>query len=243
MKALVVDEPWIGLILQGKKTWEMRSRRTHHRGMAALIRKGSGRVVGITHVIGCHGPLSADVLATNAARHRVPAEVFRSGSSVAWNIAWELDRSAALPFPVPYAHPLGAVVWVDLDESATAQILMQVADLHLPCSNSERPCMRGEAPPVVGGVQQTWPEGLQVPVAKDGTWFGPHLLKAGEYTIGAKGEEFRCDDFISAMEALRTMPVARWRRPNPSGNWSIVSAVRWMGFDECEQAADRDRTR
>lgn len=47
MDALVIAEPWIGLILDGSKTWEMRSRATRKRGRIALIRKGSGQVVGV----------------------------------------------------------------------------------------------------------------------------------------------------------------------------------------------------
>jgi hypothetical protein len=38
---LVIDKPWIDLILDGKKTWEMRSTLTKKRGKIALIRKGS----------------------------------------------------------------------------------------------------------------------------------------------------------------------------------------------------------
>jgi hypothetical protein len=41
MKGLVIDEPWISLIISGEKTWEMRSRNTVVRGRIALIRKGS----------------------------------------------------------------------------------------------------------------------------------------------------------------------------------------------------------
>ncbi|ENL5531682.1 XRE family transcriptional regulator, partial [Escherichia coli] len=33
--------------------------------------------------------------------------------------------------------------------------------------------------------------------------------------------------FAEALEYLRSMETAKWRRPNPSGNWGIVSAVRW----------------
>ncbi|MBD8246954.1 ASCH domain-containing protein [Xanthomonas campestris] len=45
MKGLVIDEPWISLILSGQKTWEMRSRATSIRGRIALIKKGSGTEV------------------------------------------------------------------------------------------------------------------------------------------------------------------------------------------------------
>lgn len=57
MKALIIDEPWISRMLDGSKTWEMRSRSTENRGRFALIRKGSGQVVGVAELAGCRGPL------------------------------------------------------------------------------------------------------------------------------------------------------------------------------------------
>src|SRR5882724_4451059 len=51
MKALVIDEPWITAILKGDKTWEMRKKNCKIRGEIALIRKGSGLVVGTAHVV------------------------------------------------------------------------------------------------------------------------------------------------------------------------------------------------
>ncbi|MBF4307663.1 ASCH domain-containing protein, partial [Vibrio anguillarum] len=39
-KGLIVDQPWIDLILDGQKCWEMRSHTTHFRGDFALIQKG-----------------------------------------------------------------------------------------------------------------------------------------------------------------------------------------------------------
>ena len=37
MKALIVREPWIDLILDGHKTWELRTQPTSIRGRIALI--------------------------------------------------------------------------------------------------------------------------------------------------------------------------------------------------------------
>ena len=39
LQGLVIDEPWIGMLLAGKKTWEMRSAPTSKRGTIGLIRK------------------------------------------------------------------------------------------------------------------------------------------------------------------------------------------------------------
>jgi len=50
-KAIVIDEPWVSQVLGGQKVWEMRSKRTRHRGPIAIIRKGSGQVMGTASLI------------------------------------------------------------------------------------------------------------------------------------------------------------------------------------------------
>lgn len=236
MKGLVIDGPWIGLILEGQKTWEMRSRHTLRRGLIALIRKGTGQVVGVTQVTATHGPLSLPELEASLDRHRVPLEEFRSGRAMAWNVAWELAESVPLPQPVRYRHPPGAVIWVDLDEATTAQVLMQIdsnsaAETHRSFAAGRAVASatcKADARSVTATSDASAAFGDPlVPVANDRTWFGPHLLKAGQFTIGAKGEEIRVDSFPDALEALRKMKVPRWRRPNPQGNWGIVSGMAW----------------
>jgi len=46
MKGLLINSPWIEMILEGKKTWEIRGANTKLRGPIALIKSGSGKVVG-----------------------------------------------------------------------------------------------------------------------------------------------------------------------------------------------------
>src|SRR3546814_17113863 len=79
MNGLIIDEPWISKILEGDKVWEMRSRRTSKRGVVALIRKGSGTIVGVAKIDGCSEPLSLVELAANATQHCVPMKEFESG--------------------------------------------------------------------------------------------------------------------------------------------------------------------
>jgi hypothetical protein len=50
LKAIVIKAPWIDLILEGKKTWEIRSRRANPRDVIGLIRGGSG-IVGALPVL------------------------------------------------------------------------------------------------------------------------------------------------------------------------------------------------
>ena len=83
-----------------------------------------------------------------------------------------------------------------------------------------------------------------LPVAKDGTAFDPvSCLRAGRYTIGPKGAELDVDDFRTALDALATMPTPYWRRPNPSGNWGLVSGTRWQRRPVSEMPVPEGRSR
>ncbi|QJR82908.1 hypothetical protein CA267_016105 [Alteromonas pelagimontana] len=66
-----------------------------------------------------------------------------------------------------------------------------------------------------------------MPYAKDGTAFTPELSKNGFFTVGEKGDEQKIGSYEEALHYLRKMDKAKWRRPNPKGNWGIVSAVEW----------------
>lgn len=66
-----------------------------------------------------------------------------------------------------------------------------------------------------------------VPVAADGTHFGPHLRCGGYYTVGDKMAEKKFTDFSDALAYLKKQPKARWRRPNHRGNRGIVAAIEW----------------
>jgi hypothetical protein len=112
----VIKSPWIELILDRKKTWELRGSSTRIRGRIALIRKGSGAVVGHCDVVGVVGPLSRADLLASTRMHRVdPRDV---GSVVARYrriYAWILSNASRLRKPMRYRHPSGAVIWVNLD--------------------------------------------------------------------------------------------------------------------------------
>jgi hypothetical protein len=123
MKALIIDEPWISLILKGEKTWEMRKTGCKIRGTIALIRKGSGQVVGVAEVTDSRPPIP-DLTAYAAAErfHRIlPARQQRAFED-GWRTPWVLVNARPLSRPVSYLHPNGAVIWVNLDERAAAQI-------------------------------------------------------------------------------------------------------------------------
>ncbi|MDP3939616.1 MAG: ASCH domain-containing protein [Deltaproteobacteria bacterium] len=114
MKGLIIKQPWIDKILTGSKTWELRGRRTRHRGQVGLIESGSGTVVGTTRLVDVVGPLSPRQLLGSRNKHRVPASSLREGGRYRKTFAWVLEHSRRLRKPVPYAHPAGAVIWVNL---------------------------------------------------------------------------------------------------------------------------------
>lgn len=126
MKALIIDEPWISLILQGRKVWEMRKTACHYRGPIALIRKGSGLVVGTANLIDSLPAL--DTLATYAEaepRHQIPPQRQQLAFSDGWRRPWVLRDARALSKPVRYRHPSGAVIWVNLDGAVAAAVEAQ----------------------------------------------------------------------------------------------------------------------
>lgn len=125
-QALIIDEPWIGHILAGRKDWEMRSRPTTKRGPIALVRKGSGQVVATARLVDCLPPLSAADMAAHADRHRIPAAMIGQ-EGYRWFTPWVLADVQILSMPVPYRHPSGAVTWVDLALEVQARIAGRTA--------------------------------------------------------------------------------------------------------------------
>ena len=59
-KALIIADPWIGYLLDGTKTWEMRSSGAAHRGWLGLIRKGTGAIYGIARLVDVGPQLSPE---------------------------------------------------------------------------------------------------------------------------------------------------------------------------------------
>ncbi|WP_144259502.1 ASCH domain-containing protein [Methylocystis sp. ATCC 49242] len=123
MKALIIDEPWITEVLTGRKTWEMRKTACRLRGRIALIRKGSGQVVGTAEVIDTLPPLDTpEAYAAAEDRHRIPPHRQATAFADGWRHPWVLRNARPLATPVPYEHPQGAVIWVTLAPAVSAKV-------------------------------------------------------------------------------------------------------------------------
>jgi hypothetical protein len=125
-RGLVIDQPWVGLIADGRKTWEMRTRPTKIRGWIGLIEKGTGTVIGVAYLATSLPPLQPDEHHLHFKKHRVPPVAGRKRYDGRYLIPWKLTKAVRLLRPVPYQHPTGAVTWVvfpnNVSRSLTARL-------------------------------------------------------------------------------------------------------------------------
>ena len=110
MKALIIKQPWIDYILDGKKTWEIRGCKTNFRGKIELIQSGSGLVVGSCEIIDCK-ELTLDDYKINIQKHNI-----QSVDKLPYKKthAWVISHAKRYETPRKYKHPQGAIIWVHL---------------------------------------------------------------------------------------------------------------------------------
>lgn len=125
-KGLIINTPYIDWILEGRKTWELRSQQTLQRGPIALIQKGSGLVVGVARLVGSKGPLTESEMAASGHLHAMPPDQLELPEFSKYRHAWVLSDAKRLRRPVSYVHPNGAVKWVTL-APAVAQAAIEGA--------------------------------------------------------------------------------------------------------------------
>ncbi len=111
-RALIVDHPWIELLLSGVKPWEMRSRHTHIRGRIGLIAKGSGMILGSIELTDSLPLQTYREMVAATAKHHIPNERLKELQN--WRYPWVMERPIRFVEPRPYKHPRGAVTWVKL---------------------------------------------------------------------------------------------------------------------------------
>lgn len=113
-RGLIIQSRWADLIIEGKKTWELRKRPTNLRGEFAIIAKGTGTIVGTAELMDCCGPLSFGELIDNRMRACESEQEIADDVKQGYVYAWVLGNTKKFDPPVSYQHPNGAVVWVKL---------------------------------------------------------------------------------------------------------------------------------
>lgn len=114
-RGLLIRSPWIERILQGSKCWEIRGSNTSVRGRIALIKSGSGKIVGTCDLVDVVGPLTLSELRENACKLGGIDDDLQS-LPYEKTYAWVFKNAMPLEQPIPYKHPAGAIIWVKLPE-------------------------------------------------------------------------------------------------------------------------------
>lgn len=109
MNGLIIKEPWIDLILKGKKTWEIRSSNTKIRGKIYLIKSGSGRIFGEANLINSF-EININQFKNNTDKHCIHEVDYLPYKKHIY--AWVLKNPIKYKTPKPYTHLRGAVIWV-----------------------------------------------------------------------------------------------------------------------------------
>jgi len=124
LSAIPIKEPFIDMILDGEKTWEIRTKFTKKIGLVGLIRSKSGTVVGtatLSEVI----QLTQELAYENTALMGFRPLTWEEAKDLVGQYAWVLKEVVRFKSPVPYKHPSGAVTWVTLDEPTTKKVLAE----------------------------------------------------------------------------------------------------------------------
>jgi hypothetical protein len=125
-RGLVIDQPWVGLIADGAKIWEMRTRPTKVRGWIGLIEKGSGTIIGAAYLKDSLPALQRNKHQLKYRKHRVRPEPGHRTYKGKYLFPWVMAKAFRLPKPISYRHPSGAVIWVTLTDDVVHALTRQI---------------------------------------------------------------------------------------------------------------------
>lgn len=111
MDALIIKKRPLELILDGKKTWELRGSACRKRGKIALIESKSGLVVGTAEIVDCRGPLTLKEFNQNLDKSQASPVKSSNDFYYKRTHAWVLKNVQRFKKPIPYKHKQGCVIW------------------------------------------------------------------------------------------------------------------------------------
>ena len=110
-QALVVKKEWLKEILDGRKTWEIRSKSTSKRGWIHFAQsQAGGKLMGRARLTDCIRVPKKD-FPKHYNKHRVSNLKLVPYRSI---FAWVLEDAEEFDKPFDYRHKQGAVIWVDV---------------------------------------------------------------------------------------------------------------------------------
>jgi hypothetical protein len=115
IKGLFIKEPWISLILEGKKTWEIRGSNTKIRGRIALIASGTGEVKGFVDIVDSIS-LNGQEFDQNTHKHNICLDRYNSSKMPYKKThAWIFSNPLKLEKGIPFKMKQGCVIWINLE--------------------------------------------------------------------------------------------------------------------------------
>ena len=111
-RALIIRKPHIDKILSGEKIWEMRSRPTKITGRIGLIEAGSGLIVGEANLVRTGIPIDNYLIAEQTKSWHCVDDLSKLKK---WRYPWVIEKAKRYEKPIPYDHPKGAVIWVNVE--------------------------------------------------------------------------------------------------------------------------------
>lgn len=110
MEGLIVNEPYASMIINGEKTWELRSRTPPtDKFRKELFLLSKGQVLGIIAINDTVGPLDYKHLKNSFEYHKSYVDDTHDDFAL---FAWEIEVRDKFPERVRYEHPTGARVWI-----------------------------------------------------------------------------------------------------------------------------------
>jgi predicted transcriptional regulator len=113
MKGLIIKPKWADLILDGKKTIEVRGRKTNIRGTIGIIKSGSKKVYGTSELFDC-AELTNENFDLWKDRHKLEITYEQLLEIYPKPYAWCLRKIDKFEDPIDYTHKNGCVVWTNI---------------------------------------------------------------------------------------------------------------------------------
>lgn len=121
IKGLFIKEPWISLILEGKKVWEIRGSNSKIRGRIALIASGTGEVKGYIDIVDSI-ELDRTKFECNSSKHLVDLNKYSNGQMpYKKTFAWVFANPKKLSKGIKFNPKKGCVIWINLNEKNIIQ--------------------------------------------------------------------------------------------------------------------------
>ena len=103
---LIVREPYASLIVDGRKVWEIRRRKTRHRGPLGIV--SGGRLIGQADLV--------EELLAHQEKHLAEEAFLRAYAKDEPLYAWVLENAFRYEKPLHVPRRPGRVMFVDLSE-------------------------------------------------------------------------------------------------------------------------------